>query len=46
MQYLLGDGESNDGISLQDFPRDHCRVDHKLSDGHIEWSREQGVCHT
>lgn len=41
--YLLGDGESNDGVPLQDLPRDHGRVDLNLSDGHIERSWQRGV---
>lgn len=42
-RYLLGDGESDDGIPLQDLPCHHGRVDFNLSDGHIEWSWQQGV---
>lgn len=42
-RYLLGDGESDDGIALQDLPCHHGRVDFNLSDGHIEWSWQQGV---
>lgn len=41
--YLLGDGESDDGIPLQDLPCHHGRVDFNLSDGHIERSWQQGV---
>lgn len=44
-RYLLGDGESNDGVPLQDLPRDHGGVDLNLSDGHIERSWQQGVWH-
>lgn len=37
-RYLLGNGKSNDGVPLQDFPRHHGGVDLDLSDGHIERS--------
>lgn len=41
--YLLGDGEADDGVPLQDLPRDHGGVDLNLPDGHIERRRQQGV---
>lgn len=43
LRYLLGDGESNDGVPLKDLPCDHGRVDFNLPDGHIEWSWQHGI---